>query len=67
MMSTSAISMIYMYSPEYSLQWIYEDIMKFDIDKESRKLLEEGHKGILQSECYYKYGYIRKQGWYFLH
>ena len=33
-----------MYSPEYSLQWIYEDIMKYDIDKESRKLLEEGHK-----------------------
>jgi len=21
-----------MYSPEYSLQWIYEDIMKYDID-----------------------------------
>lgn len=25
-----------MYSPEYSLQWIYEDIMKYDIDQESR-------------------------------
>ena len=23
-----------MYSPEYSLQWIYEDIMKYDIDQE---------------------------------
>ena len=46
-----------MYSPEYSLQWIYEDIMKCDIDKESRKLLEEGHKEILQSECYEEYGY----------
>ena len=46
-----------MYSPEYSLQWIYEDIMKYDIDEESRKLLEEGHKEILQSECYEKYGY----------
>ena len=29
-----------MYSPEYSLQWIYEDIVKYDIDEESRKLLE---------------------------
>ena len=46
-----------MYSPEYSLQWIYEDIMKYDIDEESRKLLEEGHKEILQSECYQEYGY----------
>jgi len=46
-----------MYSPEYSLQWIYEDIMKYDIDEESRKLLEEGHEEILQSECYQEYGY----------
>jgi len=46
-----------MYSPEYSLQWIYEDIMKYDIDQKSRKLLEEGHKEILQSECYQEYGY----------
>ena len=51
-----------MYSPEYSLQWIYEDIIKYDIDEESRKLLEDGHKEILQSECYEEYGcpsYIR--------
>ena len=46
-----------MYSPEYSLRWIYEDIMKYDIDQESRILLEEGHKEILQSECYQEYGY----------
>ncbi len=46
-----------MYSPEYSLQWIYEDIMKYDIDEESRRLLEDGHKEILQSECYEEYGY----------
>ena len=46
-----------MYSPEYSLQWIYEDIMKYDIDQEARELLEEGHKEILQSECYEEYGY----------
>ena len=45
-----------MYSPEYSLQWIYEDIMKCDIDEDSRKLLEECHKEILQSECYEDYG-----------
>jgi len=52
-----------MYSPEYSMQWIYEDIMKYDIDHESRRLLEEGHKEILQSECYEDYvylSYIRK-------
>ena len=46
-----------MYNPEYSLRWIYEDIMKYDIDQESRRLLEEGHKEILQSECYQEYGY----------
>ena len=46
-----------MYNPEYSLQWIYEDIMKYDIDEDSRKLLEEGHKEILQSECYEDYSY----------
>ena len=45
-----------MYSPEYSMQWIYEDIIKYDIDQESRKLFEEGHKEILQSECYEDYG-----------
>ena len=46
-----------MYSPEYSLLWIYEDIMKYDIDQESRKLLEGGHEEIQQSECYEEYGY----------
>ena len=46
-----------MYSPEYSLQWLYEDFMKYDIDEESKKLLEEVHKEILQSECYQEYGY----------
>ena len=28
-----------------------------DVDEDSRKLLEEGHKEILQSECYQEYGY----------
>ena len=46
-----------MYSPEYSLQWIYEDIMNYYIDQDSRRLLEDGHKEILQSECYEDYGY----------
>jgi len=46
-----------MYSPEYTMQWIYEAIQKHDIDAESQALLEEGHKEILQSECYEDYGY----------
>ncbi len=46
-----------MYSPEYTMQWIYEAIQKKDLDAESRLLLEEGHKEILQSECYEDYGY----------
>lgn len=45
-----------MYSPEYTMQWIYETIQKHDIDAESQALLEEGHKEILQSECYEDYG-----------
>ena len=31
--------------------------MKYDIDEESIKLLEEGHKEIMKSECYEDYGY----------
>ena len=46
-----------MYSPEYTMQWIYEAIQKHDIDAESQALLEEGHKEILQSECYKDYGF----------
>ena len=45
-----------MYSPEYTMQWIYEAIQKHDIDAESQALLDEGHKEILQSECYEDYG-----------
>ena len=45
-----------MYSPEYTMQWIYEAIQKHDIDAESQALLEEGHKETLQSECYEDYG-----------
>ena len=46
-----------MYSPEYTMQWIYEAIQKHDIDEESLELLEEGRKEILQCECYKEYGY----------
>jgi hypothetical protein len=46
-----------MYSPEYTMQWIYEVIQKHEIDAESQMLLEDGHKEILQSECYQDYGY----------
>ena len=45
-----------MYSPEYTMQWICEAIQKHEIDAESQALLNEGHKEILQSECYEDYG-----------
>jgi len=45
-----------MYRPEYTMQWICEAIQKHDIDAESHALLDEGHKEILQSECYEDYG-----------
>lgn len=38
------------------MQWICEAIQKHDIDAESQALLDEGHKEILQSECYEDYG-----------
>ena len=46
-----------MYSPEFTMQWIYEAIQKHDIDAESLALLEDGHKEALHSECYVDYGY----------
>lgn len=46
-----------MYSMEYTMQWIYEAIQKHNIDADSLALQEEGHKEILQSECYEDYGY----------
>ena len=45
-----------MYSPEYTMQWIYEAIQKYDIDAESQAFLDEGHKETLQCECYEDYG-----------
>ena len=47
-----------MFSPEYTMQCIYEEIQKHDIDIHSQALLEEGHKEIQQSECYEDYGYL---------
>ena len=46
-----------MYSPEYTMQWIYDAIQKHDIDAESKALLTDGHKEILHTECYEDYGY----------
>ena len=46
-----------MYSPEYTMLWIYKEIQKHGIDAESRALLEDGHNEILKSECYEDYGY----------
>lgn len=43
-----------MYSPEYTMQWIYEVLLKHDIDEESRELPEDGYKEILK---YQDYGY----------
>ncbi len=45
-----------MYSPEYTMQGIYEAIQEHNIDSESQRLLEESHKEILQSECCEDYG-----------
>lgn len=52
-----------MYSPEYTMLWIYKAIQRHDIDSESQALLENGHKEILQTECYEDHGcpsYIEK-------
>ena len=45
------------YSSEYVMQEIYKSIRKHDIDAESRALLDEDYKKILQSECYENYVY----------
>lgn len=46
-----------MYSPEYALQAIYNDIIKHDIGDDIHKLLDIGHNEIMDSECYQEYGY----------
>lgn len=46
-----------MYSPEYSIRWIYEDIMKYDITEELQVMLDIGHCEIMDSQCYDEFGY----------
>ncbi len=46
-----------MYSPEYALKWIYDEINKYKIDEEAQVLLDIGHSEIMDSECYQEYGY----------
>ena len=45
-----------LYSPEYTMQGIYDDIRRRNIDTESEALLRAGHDEILQSECFEDYG-----------
>ena len=46
-----------MYSPEYILQGLFENLQMQDLDFESAMLLKEGHDEIVQTECYKEYGY----------
>ena len=46
-----------LYSPEYTLQSIFEDFQMHDLGAEATKLLNDGHEEIIQSECYQEYGY----------
>lgn len=46
-----------MYSPEYSLRSIYDEIRKYEIGEEEQMLLDVGHSEIMDSECYQEYGY----------
>ncbi len=45
------------YSPEYALKSIYDNIVKYNIGEENQKLLDIGHSKIMDSECYLDYGY----------
>lgn len=44
------------YSPDYSVQQIYDSIIKYDIDAEAAELLKAGHEEIQKTECYDNYG-----------
>lgn len=46
-----------MYSPDYSLRTIYNEIRKYEIGEDSQTLLDIGHSEIMDSECYQEYGY----------
>ena len=46
-----------MYSPEYFMQRVFEDLQMCNLDFDSAMLLKEGHDEIMQTECYKEYGY----------
>ena len=46
-----------MYSPEYVMQRVFEDLQMCNLDFESAMLLKESHDEIMQTECYQEYGY----------
>lgn len=46
-----------MYSPEYTMQRLYETIMKCNLEVEVKTLLDTGHEEIIESECCEDYGY----------
>ena len=46
-----------MYSPEYIMQRVFEDLQMSNLDFDSAMLLKEGHDEIMQTECYKEYGY----------
>ena len=45
-----------MYSPEYIMQRVFEDLQMCNLDFDSAILLKEGHDEIMQTECYQEYG-----------
>ncbi len=46
-----------LYSPEYIMQRVFEDLQMCILDFETAMLLKEGHDEIMQTECYQEYGY----------
>ena len=46
-----------LYSPEYIMQRVFEDLQMCNLDFETAMLLKEGHDEIMQTECYQEYGY----------
>lgn len=46
-----------MYSSEYIMQRVFEDLQMCNLDFDSAMLLKEGYDEIMQTECYQEYGY----------
>lgn len=46
-----------MYSPEYVLRSIYDEIREYCIGEDIQTLIADGHSEIMFSECYQQYGY----------